>query len=76
MSLFYKNVANPDQVVCDAFAEELKKSPSKIFEQMKNYGPGKDIEESIKSLKSAKEPEEEVKEEKKPEADPHMKDDL
>lgn len=66
-------MTNPDKDVCDAFDEELKKSPSKIFEQMKNYGPGKDIEESIKSLKSAKEP---TEEEKKAEADPHMKDDL
>jgi hypothetical protein len=77
-------------VVCDAFKEELRKSPAKIYEQMKNYGPGKDIEESLKSLKSAKGPEgeaqeeqeekqpekKEAKEEKKPEADPHTKEDL
>ena len=64
MSLFYKDVANPDREVCDAFDEELKKSPSKVFEQMKNYGPGKNIEDSIKSLKTANDPEpakEEVK---------------
>jgi len=56
MSLFYKEVANPDKEVCDAFEEELKKSPSKVFEQMKNYGPGKNIEDSIKSLKTANDP--------------------
>ena len=65
MSLFYKEVANPVREVCDAFEEELKKSPSKVFEQMKNYGPGKGLEDSIKSLKTANDPTPEKEEEVK-----------
>jgi hypothetical protein len=67
LSLFYKNISNPDKEVCDNFAEELKKSPGKIFEQMKDYGPGKGLEDSIKQLKTATEPEasEDKKEETK-----------
>ena len=50
-SLFYKDIANPNKEICDAFEKELKKSPQKIFEQMKNYGPGKGLEDSLKQLR-------------------------
>ena len=46
--MFYKMVENPDKDICDAFEEELRKSPQKIFDQMKNYGPGKGMEDSLK----------------------------
>jgi hypothetical protein len=54
--MFYKKIASPNKEICDAFEEELRKSPAKIFEQMKNYGPGKGIEDSLMQLKSATEP--------------------
>ena len=59
-SLFYKDIESPDSEVCDNFKEELRKSPAKIFEQMKNYGPGKGLEDSLKQLKTAVDPESET----------------
>lgn len=55
-SLFYKEITNPNKEICDAFEEELRKSPQKIFDQMKNYGPGKGLENTLSQLKSASEP--------------------
>ena len=55
--MFYKNITTPNKEICDAFEEELRKSPQKIFDQMKNYGPGVGLEDSLKQLKSASEPE-------------------
>ena len=58
--MFYKTIENPNKEICAAFEEELAKSPQKIFEQMKNYGPGKGID-TMKKLQKAndgKKPEE------------------
>lgn len=64
--MFYKNITNPNKEICDAFEEELRKSPQKIFDQMKNYGPGKGLEDSLKQLKTATEPEASKEDKKKP----------
>jgi hypothetical protein len=66
-SMFYKKISNPNREICDSFDEELRKSPQKIFDQMKNYGPGMGIEDNLKQLKNLSEPKA-TKEEKKKEA--------
>lgn len=74
--MFYKMVENPDKDICDAFEEELRKSPQKIFDQMKNYGPGKGMEDSLKQLKNASENKQEAAPEKKKEEKKVVHDEL
>lgn len=38
LSAYYKHIANPDQAVCDAFQDELNKSPKKLMDQMRKAG--------------------------------------
>jgi hypothetical protein len=51
LSLFYKDVTNPDREICDAFEKELIKSPSAIYEQVSKFKPG-DMEASLAELKA------------------------
>jgi hypothetical protein len=53
LGLFYKTIDNPNKAICDAFEEELKKSPQKVFDQMKNFGPGEGLADSLSQLKTA-----------------------
>ena len=38
LSAFYKHIENPDSAVCDAFQDELNKSPMKLMDQMRKAG--------------------------------------
>ena len=67
LSVFYKNINKPNREICDVFEEELKKSPQKIFDKMKNYGPGGEkIEQAISAIKDNIETEATKKDKKDP----------
>jgi len=54
LSLFYKEVTNPNREVCDAFEAQLIKSPSAIYEQVSKFKL-RDMEASLAELKATEE---------------------
>jgi hypothetical protein len=51
-STYYKPINNPDPSVCDAFLEDLLKSPQSILDKIRKSGSMEAIQKGIEEFKN------------------------
>lgn len=52
MSMYYKNIDNPDEDICASFKESLMRSPQEILDKIKNNSNVSAIQKGIDELKN------------------------
>ena len=51
LSAYYKHIDEPDSAICDNFKEELRKSPQKIIDQIREKS---EFEQTVKELQKGR----------------------